>query len=222
MTDLGRRRIILGALLLASPLAGVAQQGRRGNVTGLTGFYEATPVKMIELAAALVPRGARVTALLDVNSPFYRGEYRAEFERGAEAFGLRVDYISVASADELSRAFASLGKRRPAMVVMPAGSMVFALGERVVAGAREFKLPIICAFEEWTAAGVLMSYAIDIPESYRRAATYVDRILRGANPAELPIEQPTRLSLAVNLTTAKQLGVAIPSAVLARADRVIE
>lgn len=90
---------------------------------------------------------------------------------------------------------------------------VFALGELIVKSASELKVPMICFVEEWVEAGALLSYAIDLKESYRRAAGYVDRILRGANPAELPIEQPTRLSLAVNLKTAKQLGITIPAAV---------
>jgi putative ABC transport system substrate-binding protein len=100
--------------------------------------------------------------------------------------------------------------------------MFFALGERIVKSAVEHQLPLTGPFEEWAEAGALLSYAVSLTESDRRAATYVDKILRGAKPADLPIEQPTRLSLAVNVKTAKQLGITIPPAVLARADRVIE
>jgi putative ABC transport system substrate-binding protein len=193
-----------------------------GNVTGLTGFYEATPVKMLELAAALVPRGGRVAMLVDVNSPFFRGEYRVEAESVAKRFGFLAEYLVAASPEEVSGAFTALRKNPPAVLVVPAGSMFFALGERIVKGAHALKIPVIYPFEEWVEAGGLMSYAISLPETYRRAAAYVDKILRGAKPSELPIEQPTRLSLAVNLKTAKQLGITIPAAVLARADRVIE
>jgi putative ABC transport system substrate-binding protein len=177
---------------------------------------------MHEVAAALVPRGARVSLLIDINGPFFRGEHRAEIERSAEAFGFRVQQLIVRSADEIAPAFAALHKNPPAVLVVPAGPMFFALGERIVESASALRIPVIGPFEEWVEAGALLSYAIDVKESYRRAAGYVDKILKGAKPADLPIEQPTRLSLAVNLKTAKQLGIAIPAAVLARADRVIE
>jgi putative ABC transport system substrate-binding protein len=206
----------VGAGLVAS----LARPG--GNVTGLSGFYEVTPLKMLELAAAVVPPGARVALLIDAKSPFFRGEHREQVERAVKTFGFRADYLEAGSADELTRAFAAIGKDRPAIVVAPAGAMFFALGERMVKSAGDLKLPLIGPFEEWVDWGALMSYAVSLTESYRRAANYVDKILRGAKPADLPIEQPTRLSLAVNLGTAKRLGIAIPAAVLARADRVIE
>ena len=201
-------------------VASLARPG--GNVTGLAGFYEVTPVKMLELAAAVVPQGARVAILIDAKSPFSRGSHRDELERAVKSFGFRAEYFEAGSADELTRAFSAIGKSRPAIVVVPAGSMFFALGERMVKSVADLKLPLIGPFEEWSDWGALMSYAVSLTESYRRAATYVDKILRGAKPGELPIEQPTRLALAVNLKAAKQFGIVIPAAVLARADRVIE
>jgi putative ABC transport system substrate-binding protein len=159
---------------------------------------------------------------VDTKSPFARGEHRQAAERAVSTFGLRADYFEVGSAEELARAFSAVGKERPAMVVALPGSMFFALGERIVKSAVEHQLPLTGPFEEWAEAGALLSYAVSLTESDRRAATYVDKILRGAKPADLPIEQPTRLSLAVNVKTAKQLGITIPPAVLARADRVIE
>ena len=193
-----------------------------GNVTGLTGFFEATPVKMLELAAALVPRGSRTTFLIDSKSPFARGEYRPEIEQGARAFAFTVDYVMVATGEEMARAVAEIGRKPPAVLIIPAGAMFFALRDELVRRTAALKVPVIYPFEECVEVGGLMSYAVSLPESYRRAAGYVDKILRGAKPAELPIEQPTRLSLAVNLKTAKQLGISIPSSVLVRADRVIE
>jgi putative ABC transport system substrate-binding protein len=159
---------------------------------------------------------------VDTKSPFARGEHRQAAERAVSTFGLRADYFEVGSAEELARAFSAVGKERPAMVVALPGSMFFALGERIVKSAVEHQLPLTGPFEEWAEAGALLSYAVSLTESDRRAATYVDKILRGAKPADLPIEQPTRLSLAVNVKTAKQLGITSPPAVLARADRVIE
>jgi putative tryptophan/tyrosine transport system substrate-binding protein len=193
-----------------------------GNVTGLTGFFEATPVKMLELAAALVGRGARIVVLADLHSPFSRGEYRPEIERAAKAFGFRTEYAVAGTADELRHAIAELAKNRPAVLVLPAGAMFFAVRDDLVKRAGALKVPVIYPFEECVELGGLMSYAVSLPETYRRAAGYVDKILRGAKPGDLPIEQPTRLSLAVNLKTAKQLGITIPAAVLVRADRVIE
>ena len=206
----------VGAGLVAS----LARPG--GNITGLSGFYEVTPLKMLELAATVVPPGARVALLIDLKSPFSGGEHREEVERAVKTFGFRADYLEAGSADDLTRAFAASGKNRPAIVVVPAGALFFALGERMVKSVGELKLPLIGPFEEWSDFGALMTYAVSLTESYRRAASYVDKILRGAKPADLPIEQPTRLSLAVNLKTARQLGIAIPAAVLARAGRVIE
>lgn len=201
-------------------VASLARPG--GNVTGLSGFYEVTPVKTLELAAAVAAPGSRVALFIDAKSPFGRGEYREEVERAVKVFGFRASYFELGTPQELERALAAVAQDRPAMLIALAGSMFFALGERIVKSAADMRLPLIGPFEEWADAGALMSYAVSLTESYRRAASYVDKILRGAKPAELPIEQPTRLSLAVNLKTAKQLGVAIPAAVLARADRVIE
>ena len=201
-------------------VASLARPG--GNVTGLSGFYEVMPLKMIELAAGVVPSRARVALLVDAKSPFARGEYRGEIERAVRTFGFRADYYLAGTPEELARTLSAVGKERPAIVIALPGSMFFALGDRIVRSAAELKLPLIGPFEEWAEAGALISYAVSLVESYRRAASYVDKILRGAKPADLPIEQPTRLSLAVNLRAAKQLGVAIPPSVLARADRVIE
>jgi putative ABC transport system substrate-binding protein len=209
----------------ADPLSvGLVQSLARpgGNVTGLTGFFEATPIKMLELAASLVPRGSRVAFLIDSRSPFARGEHRPEIDKAAKAFAFSVEHMVVGTGEELARAIAEMSRRPPAAVLVPAGSMFFALREDIVRRAGALRVPVIYPFEECVELGGLLSYAVNLPDSYRRSASFVDRILRGAKPGELPIEQPTRLSLAVNLKRAKELGIAIPAAVLARADRVIE
>lgn len=169
-----------------------------------------------------MPQGKRVAVFVDAKSPFARGAHRREIERAVATFGFQAAYFEAGTPEELARALSAAGKERPAIAVALPGSMFFALGERIVKSAAELELPLIGPFEEWAEAGALMSYAVSLVESYRRAASYVDKILRGAKPADLPIEQPTRLSLAVNLRTAKQLGIKIPPAVLARADQVIE
>jgi putative ABC transport system substrate-binding protein len=193
-----------------------------GNVTGLTGFFEVTPVKMLELATSLVPRGSRAVFLIDAKSPFARGEHRPEIEQTAKSVRLRVEYVVVGSGDEMAKALLAMRRNAPDVLIVPAGAMFFALQRELVSAAAALKVPVIYPFEECVEAGGLISYAVNLPDSYRRAASFVDRILRGAKPGELPIEQPARLSLAVNLRAAKAIGIVLPAAVLARADRVIE
>jgi len=206
--------------------AGLAASFARpgGNVTGLTGFYEATPAKMLELAASMVPRGARVAVLMDAsfNTSAFRAQLREEFGQPVRGSGLRTNFVEVAAPDDVTRAIAALGKNRPAMLVVMPGSMIFALGAGLVRDAESLKVPVIYPFEELVEAGGLMSYAAPLVESYRRAAYFVDRILKGAKPGELPIERPTRLSLAINMKAAKVQGIIFPQSILVRADRVIE
>jgi len=209
-----------GADPVASGLAAsFARPG--GNVTGLTGFYEATPFKMLELAASLVPRGARVSVLIEVKA-VYLAQLRDDLVNPAKAAGLRVEIVEVATPDDFARAYAAIGKSRPAALVIMPGSMIFALGGGLVKGAEALKVPVIYPFEQMVEAGGLMSYEAPLVDSYRRAAYFVDRILRGAKPGDLPIEQPTQLSLAINLKAAKAQGIVLPREILLRADRVIE
>lgn len=193
-----------------------------GNLTGLSGFYESTPVKMLELASALVPRGARVAAILEAKTVFSRGRYRDEFVHAAGALDLRTPMHEITSADDLARVVDVLAKDKPAALIVLPGPMIFALSGDLVSRAERLSIPVIYPFEEMAEAGGLVSYAANLLDSYRRAARYVDRILLGANPGDLPIEQPMRLWLTINLRTAKAQGIQIPSAILARADRIIE
>lgn len=193
-----------------------------GNVTGLSGLFDETGVKLVELASAMVPRGSRVAVLVDVNSPFLRPKDRVNLERTARAAGLRAEFVEVSQADELAPAFAALARNPPAALILLPGSMFFALHTGLVARANALRIPAIFPFEEMVESGGLMSYAVNVPASYRRSAYYVDRILRGAKPAELPIEQPTQLSLAINLKTAREQRINVPREILLRADRVIE
>jgi putative ABC transport system substrate-binding protein len=204
--------------------AGLAESLARpgGNVTGLSGFFEATPIKMLELISALVSPGARVSMLVDANTIFARPHHRGEVERTAKSVGVQLEYVEVATPQETARTLAALGKNPPSALVVLPGSMFFARATEIVKGAEAMKVPIIYPFENMVEAGGLMSYAAPLAESYYRAASYVDRILKGAWPGELPIEQPTRLALAINLKTAKALGIKMPPAILLRADRVIE
>jgi putative tryptophan/tyrosine transport system substrate-binding protein len=116
----------------------------------------------------------------------------------------------------------ALAKNKPAALIVLPGPMLFALGRGLVSRAESLSIPVIYPFEEMAEEGGLMSYAADLLDSYRRAARYVDRILRGANAGDLPIEQPTRLRLVVNMRAAKALGIRIPQSILQRVDRILE
>ena len=193
-----------------------------GNLTGLTGFYESTPVKMLELASALVPRGAQVATLLEAKTVFARGHYRNQLISAAAASDLRIHFLEVSTADDVSRLLKLLEKDKPAALIVLPGPMLFSLGRGLVDHAESLSIPVIYPFEEMAEEGGLMSYAADLIDNYRRAARYVDQILRGANAGDLPIEQPTRLRLVVNLRAARAQGIRIPQTILQRVDRIIE
>lgn len=202
-------------------VASLARPG--GNLTGLTGFYESTPVKMLELVSALVPRGAQVVMLLEANTLLARERSRNQLMEIAHTFDLRAQVLEVSKMDDVDRVLEALSKKNtPAALIVLPGPMFFALGGGLVSRAGSLSIPVIYPFEEMAEEGGLMSYAADLLDGYRRAARYVDRILRGANAGELPMEQPMRLRLAVNLSTARAQGIRIPQSILQRADRILE
>jgi len=147
---------------------------------------------------------------------------REDLRQPAKTSGLRVEIVEVSTPGDVAQALVAIGRGRPAALVVLPGSMIFAMGGELVRLAEVPGVPVIYPFEEMVEAGGLMSYASPLVESYRRAAYFVDRILKGAKPGELPIERPTRLSLAINMTRAKAQGIRFPQDVLLRADRVIE
>ncbi len=139
----------------------------------------------------------------------------------ARALGLTVQPWEVRAADDFEKVFAALSKQRPDGLYVPAGPLMRANEKRIAGFALKSRLPSVYDNREAVDAGGLMSYGADLADSYRRVATYVDKILKGAKPADLPVEQPTKFELVINLKTAKQIGLTIPPNVLARADRVI-
>ena len=140
----------------------------------------------------------------------------------ARALGLTLQPWEVRAADGFDRVFAALSKQRPDGLYVPAGALMRANGKRIVGFALKSRLPSVYPDRESVDAGGLMSYGADLADSYRRVAYYVDKILKGAKPADLPVEQPTKFELVINLKTAKQIGLTIPQKVLARADKVIK
>jgi putative tryptophan/tyrosine transport system substrate-binding protein len=206
----------VGAGLVAS----LAQPG--GNVTGLAA--QLTPeirAKQLQLIKEALPGFSRVAVLRRASTA--KAPAWAEYPPAAEALGLRLEFRDVQGADELAPAFAGIARDRPVVLLVPGGDPVFfAVREQVVALAREHRLPGFYSLREFAEAGGLMSYSARTTDQFRRAAVYVDRILKGARPATLPVESPTRFELVINLRTAKALGLTIPQAMLVRADELIQ
>lgn len=202
--------------------ASMAKPG--GNVTGLTGFYESTPFKMLELVTGIVPRGARVAILIDrsFSVAVMRADLVRKLDGAAAAVELRLHWIEADTTEAMLRGIAELERDRPAALIILPGAQVFAIAPRLVERAQPLRIPVVYPFEEMVDAGGLLGYAPDLLESYRRAARYVDLILKGAQPGDLPIEQPTRLALTINARTAKAQGIVLPQALRARADRIVE
>jgi len=165
-----------------------------------------------------LPKGSQVAVLRSQATTVRLGEY----ESAAQALGLRIKFVEVQGRDDLGRAFAALARDRVDAVLLPGDTFFFTERQQVAEQAREHRLPGIYPAREFTEAGGLMSYSARLAEQFRRAAYYVDKILRGASPATLPVESPTQYELAINLKTAKALGLTIPPSLLARADEVIQ
>ena len=190
-----------------------------GNVTGIASFDRELSGKRLELLKEAVPKLARVAILYDPTISGSLREVKEILPVAARALGLTLKLWEVRAADDFEKVFAALNKQRPDGLYVPSGSA----GMRPIVGlALKSRLPLMCVNRQFAEAGGLMSYGADQAESYRRVAYYVDRILKGAKPADLPVEQPTKFELVINLKTAKQIGVTIPPNVLARADRVIK
>src|SRR4030095_3437326 len=193
-----------------------------GNVTGITNLGTELGGKRLELLKEAVPKLARVAVLYD---PAVRSsvlEVKKVLPAVARALGLTVRFWEVRAADGFERVFASLNKDRPdGLYIPPGGPLIFSNVKRVAGLVLKSGLPSMYGNREAVDADGLMYYGADIADSYRRVAYFVDRILRGAKPADLPVEQPTKFELVINLKTAKQIGLTIPPEVLARASRLI-
>ncbi|HSK30204.1 MAG TPA: ABC transporter substrate-binding protein [Candidatus Limnocylindria bacterium] len=192
-----------------------------GNVTGLTILNRELGGKRLELLKEAVPKLAHVAVLYDPTGQAGVLQVKEVLPVAARALKLTLRSWEVRDADGFDKVFAALSKQRPDGLYVPAsGALMRANQKRIVAFALKSRLPSIYYYRESVDAGGLMSYGADLADSYRRVATYVDKILKGAKPADLPVEQPTKFELVINLKTAKQIGLTIPPNVLARADRV--
>jgi putative ABC transport system substrate-binding protein len=197
-------------------VASLAHPG--GNITGVTSVSAELQQKRLELIRYLAPQGSTVGILWNSKDP--RSEHGLhEVENAARAVGLRP--VPIAVETSLEEAFRTAARRTVALVTVR-DPMLVAIEPQIVAGASRHRIPVVHEDRAAVEAGGLMSYGADLDELHRQLATYVDKILKGAKPADLPVEQPTKFELVINLKTAKALGLTIPPALLARADQVIE
>ena len=212
--------IVMGAVGDAVDFGFVASLARPGgNITGMSWLGPELNAKRLELLKEVFPKVVRVAVLWDPATP---KTYVRATEVAARSLGINLRVLEVAKSNEFDHAFATLtGDGAGALEVMP--STMFASQMRqLVDLAAKSRLPAIFPDERYAQAGGLLSYGPSFPEMYRRAATYVDKILKGAKPGDLPVEQPMRFEFIINLKAAKQIGLTIPPNVLARADKVIK
>jgi len=193
-----------------------------GNVTGLTTLAGELGGKRLELFKEAVPKLARVAVLYDPASPSGALDVKEVLPAAARGLKLTIQAWEVRAADDFEKVFAALNKERPDGLYVSPVALMGANQKRTTSFALESRLPSMYSNRDAVDAGGLMSYSADLADSYRRVAIYVNRILKGAKPADLPVEQPTKFELVINLKTAKQIGLTIPPNVLARADRVIK
>jgi putative ABC transport system substrate-binding protein len=199
--------------------ASLARPG--GNITGLSTLAPEISGKQMELLKEIAPKLSRVGVLGDVTRPGIPQALR-EINVAADAFRVRVQYLEVRGPKDIETAFRAASKERADAILMLGSPVLTSQRKQVVELAVKSQLPALYVHLEFVEAGGLMSYGVNINDLYRRAAPYVDKILKGAKPADLPVEQPMKFELVINLKAAKQIGLTIPPNVLARADKVIK
>jgi putative ABC transport system substrate-binding protein len=187
-----------------------------GNATGLTNLSEDLDGKRLELLKDAVPKLSRVAHLWNTNSP------KSEVYRAAQPLNLKLQTAEIGGATDFERAFQTVERERAQALIISPSPFFISHENRIVEFATKSRLPSIFHYSSVVNAGALMSYGLVEGFNFRRAAYFVDKILKGANPAELPVEQATKFEMVINLKTAKQIGLTVPPTVLARADRVIK
>ena len=192
-----------------------------GNMTGINILTNELNAKRLDLLKQALPKVSRVGVLANPGPPSY-GKVRRGMEEAARPLGIALHIREVHAPEELESAFSAMAKERVDALLVANDPMLFAQRGRIVDLAAKARLPGMYEWREFSEAGGLMSYGANLADQYRRAATYVDKILKGAKPADLPVEQPTKFELVINLKTAKALGLSIPQSILIRADEVIQ
>jgi putative tryptophan/tyrosine transport system substrate-binding protein len=200
-------------------VASLARPG--GNISGLSNFNAELGGKRLELLKEIVPKLSRMTVIGNSTEPA-NALFLKEAQLGAAALGIKLQYADVRGTKDLEAGFLEATKgRADAVLVLPA-SILFSQRTKIADLAAKRQLPAMYISREFVEDGGLISYGTSVPDLFRRAAIYADKILKGANPGDLPIEQPTKFELVINLKAAKQIGLAIPANILARADKVVK
>jgi putative ABC transport system substrate-binding protein len=207
-----------GGPLAAGVVGGLARPG--GNVTGLSAATDELTAKRLELLTEVVPGLKKIAYLQDMANPIAPPQWQ-ELTAAARSLGIEAQVLDIRKPEDVADALAVAARQRVALVVGN-DTVTHVSRQELVALTGKYGLPAIYATREFVDAGGLISYAVNYSDLYRRAATFVDKIFKGAKPAELPVEQPTKFELVINLKTANALGLTIPPSLLARADEVIE
>jgi ABC-type uncharacterized transport system substrate-binding protein len=212
-----------GELVGSGLVASLARPG--GNVTGIQFMSPDLIGKRLEILKQVVPQLSRVGVLWESATTGGVGSiqthYQRQTEEAARALDVKLNYVAIRGED-LDSAFRGMLTERNQAALVFSTPLLFANRRQLIAVAARHRLPVVYEFKDYVTSGGLVSYGVDIPGAWRQAARFVDRILKGANPADLPIEQPTTFELVINLATAKALGLTIPPSLLLRADQVIE
>ena len=203
----------------AGLVAGLARPG--GNVTGVGGLAVELTGKRLELLKEAVPGLTRVAVLANPSHPMHTTLMR-ETRTAARTLGVRLQVLEVRELEQIEQAFAAMTRERAQGLMVLADPLVFSHRQQILSLVAKRRLPAIYVETGWVRAGGLMSYAPNVPDLHRRAATYVDKILKGTKPADLPVEQPTRFDLVINMKSAKALGLIFPQTILIQATEVIQ
>ncbi len=200
-------------------VASLGQPG--GNITGLSSIAPELEGKRLELLREIIPKLSHIAVLWNPVNPFHNASLK-QAQAAAQTLRMKVQSVAVRTREDLDDAFASLLRERPGALLVLADRVFLHDRARLMNFAAANRLPGVYAYRELVEAGGLMSFGPSYADMHRRAATFVDKILKGAKPADLPVEQPTKFELVINLKTAKALGLTVPLSLLGRADEVIE
>ena len=212
--------IVMAAI--GDPLLAVASLAHPGgNITGLSAFVTDLMAKRVEILRDLIPGISSVGAMLNMSNGSQPAQW-ADIQRAAHAFGMQALLLDVRKPADLSAAFDAASQQHLGAFIVEIDAVTQANKDVIIRLAVEHRLPAIYPSREFVDAGGLMTYGVNYPDLYRRAATFVDKIFKGAKPADLPVEQPTKFELVINLKAAKALGLTVPQSLLVAADDVIE
>jgi len=214
--------IVCSALADAVRLGLIASEARPGgNVTGIMPYVAGLPAKQIELAREIVPGASTVGLLTNLRDPKAPAQV-PDLAAAAQAAGLKIVAADVDRPDDIEVALRELANKRADVVIVLATNLFVTYTPEIAAAALAMKLPTVCEYREHVIEGALISYGVDLSWCFQRSGYFIDKILHGAAPGDLPIEFPTKFPLSINLKTAKELGITLPPSLLARADEVIE